>query len=485
MSPKPEGPSTDNKIYGGIGTSKSDKKVEYEFGGPIGVLALMIWSHYILFYFWYCLETNNGQMIIPTSLDSFSSHIESFWNLLTTKGVPSSTTWLSYFSFFFVQILLASFMPGLTMYGLPTAPNGVRLPYHCNGYSCYYLCMFGFIAVDYFGLFPITYLADNYGQVLVASMLIGDFTSLFWYVFGLLFASEHNGRSSFTGNIIYDFFMGTILYPRIGEVDIKMIAECRWSWTTLMMLTLSCAVKQYQTKGYVSSQMGLMVLAHWLYSNATAKGEHCIPPTWDMFHENFGWMLNFWNVCGVPFLYCYQSLYILRNQDAISSSGHSIIMPAVYVLLLVGYYVFDTANGQKASCKINLRRNTFPQLPWGYLDEPIRYIETPHGKLLVDGWYAFGRKLQYTGDIMMALSWGLACGFASTLPYFYALFFTCMIIHRQSRDEIRCGNKYGKYWKEYTDRVPNVFFPSFAFYKWLLTGKHPADQIKSDKPHSN
>lgn len=26
---------------------------EYEFGGPIGVLALMIWSHYILFYFWY------------------------------------------------------------------------------------------------------------------------------------------------------------------------------------------------------------------------------------------------------------------------------------------------------------------------------------------------------------------------------------------------------------------------------------------------
>ena len=34
---------------------------------------------------------------------------------------------------------------------------------------------------------------------------------------------------------------------------------------------------------------------------------------------------------------------------------------------------------------------------------------------------------------MMALSWGLACGFGSSLPYFYALFFTCMIIHRQIR----------------------------------------------------
>jgi hypothetical protein len=27
-------------------------KHKYEFGGPFGVLALMIWSHYILFYFW-------------------------------------------------------------------------------------------------------------------------------------------------------------------------------------------------------------------------------------------------------------------------------------------------------------------------------------------------------------------------------------------------------------------------------------------------
>ncbi len=25
---------------------------DYEFGGPVGVLALMIWSHYIVLYFW-------------------------------------------------------------------------------------------------------------------------------------------------------------------------------------------------------------------------------------------------------------------------------------------------------------------------------------------------------------------------------------------------------------------------------------------------
>lgn len=28
------------------------EKIEWEFGGPVGVLALMIWSHLNLFYFW-------------------------------------------------------------------------------------------------------------------------------------------------------------------------------------------------------------------------------------------------------------------------------------------------------------------------------------------------------------------------------------------------------------------------------------------------
>jgi len=43
-------------------------------------------------------------------------------------------------------------------------------------------------------------------------------------------------------------FCGYIILNGDIQVDIKMIAECRWSWTTLMLLTLSCAVKQYETK---------------------------------------------------------------------------------------------------------------------------------------------------------------------------------------------------------------------------------------------
>ena len=68
----------------------------------------------------------------------------------------------------------------------------------------------------------------------------------------------------------------------------------------------------------------------------------------------------------------------------------------------------------------------------------------------------------------MALSWGLACGFDSLLAYFYVLFFTVMILHRQRRDEARCRAKYGEHWEEYVRRVPNVFVPSGSFFVMLL-----------------
>ena len=417
----------------------------------------------------YCIQKADGALVMPTSIASLTEHLSAFGELFLAKGIPSTLTWVAYFSFFVVQIVLAAVMPGMVMYGVPI-DGGKRLVYLCNGYLCYYFCIGAIFFVHYKGYYPITHLADNYGEYLVASMIIANVTSVFWYFYGIVVTPNETR----TGIAVYDFFMGTVLYPRIGIVDIKMVSECRWSWLTLFILTLSCAVKQYEQLGYVSREMGVMVLAHWLYSNATVKGEHCIPCTWDMFHERYGWMLNFWNITGVPFLYCFQSYYILKNQESISLNSPVWFVSGIYLLLVVGYYIFDTANSQKACWKMpGLKRNTFPQLAWAQLKDPIRCIRTPKGDLMVDGWYAFARKMQYTGDIMMATSWGLACGFGSFLPYFYVFFFVLMITHRQWRDEIRCKAKYGEYWDVYTKLVPNVFIPGWPFVHWMVTGEMP------------
>lgn len=176
-----------------------------------------------------------------------------------------------------------------------------------------------------------------------------------------------------TGNVIYDFFMGASLNPRLlgGRIDIKMWAETRVSWTLLFLVTCSAAAEQHAQTGRVSAPMAAMVLAHFLYGNACTKGEECIPTTWDIFQENFGWMLCFWNLAGVPFLYATQSVYILR-----ADPQHSpLYMAAVFALLLASYFLWDTANSQKNRFRMqrngtDITRVAPPQLPWGTLADP-------------------------------------------------------------------------------------------------------------------
>lgn len=113
--------------------------------------------------------------------------------------------------------------------------------------------------------------------------------------------------------------------------------------------------------------MIIMLVAHFLYSNACMKGEECVPTTWDIFYEKFGWMLIFWNISGVPYVYCFQSFYLLKNPDI----NHSPMITAlILIILLFAYYIWDSAQSQKNRFRMQLKgtyvkRYTFPQLPWG------------------------------------------------------------------------------------------------------------------------
>lgn len=55
---------------------------------------------------------------------------------------------------------------------------------------------------------------------MVTSMISGDIVALVIYMWGIV--SKRAIRMS--GNIFYDYFMGSILNPRIGILDLKMFA---------------------------------------------------------------------------------------------------------------------------------------------------------------------------------------------------------------------------------------------------------------------
>lgn len=436
-----------------------DDEVVKEFGGPIGTAFIIVFSHIWVYYIWICLEFYDAQLIYPSGISDIAPFFLRLRGHIIEKALPSLYTWQIYLGFLLLEAILANTMPGIKVKGLPVPSEGNKqFVYNCNGVYSWYVTILVVAGLHISGVFPLTEVMYNLGGLITTAMIFGDVLSVFAYVGAVVTKKTHR----MSGNIIYDFFMGAWLNPRpFGNFDLKFWGETRVAWINLWLLTASAAVTQYEETGAVSGSMIFMLFAHGLYTNACMKGEECIPTTWDVFYEKWGWMLIYWNFAGVPFFYCAQSVFIWKHNIDIPLP----LLVAIFVALFGAYYIWDTAQSQRNRFRMQLRgtykpRYAFPQLPWGTLKEPIKVLDTKCGsKLLIDGWWGKARKIHYTMDVIMGLTWGLACGFSHYLPYLYVSFFVCMIAHRYFRDVDRCRRKYGADWDRYQKAVPYAFIP--------------------------
>ena len=424
----------------------------------IGPVLVMVFSHLLMLYLFIAWRCHGGRLYYPRSIAEIPQFFAQLWSDLVQHATPSWESASVYLAFLLIQAAFAWVLPGPVVSGLPLpSEGGRRLTYRCNGLWSWYATLALVALLHVTGIYPLQRIYEHAGETMIVAMLVSNIIAVAVYV-----GAVRTGKTCrMTGNIFVDFFMGASLNPRIGSLDLKMWAETRVSWITLFLLTLGAAGHQYATYGELGTPLIFMIVAHGLYANACMKGEECIPTTWDIFHEKWGWMLVFWNLAGVPFVYAFNSMYLASRPPF----EHSwLYTAACFVLLLGAYYVWDTAQSQRNRFRMQLNgsyieRKAFPQLPWGTLENP-RYMDTAVGsKLLVDGWWAYARKIHYTADILMALSWGLICGFDHYLPFFYVTFFTIMIVHRNGRDVARCRQKYGADWDRYCERVPYVFIP--------------------------
>ncbi|CCW63083.1 unnamed protein product [Phytomonas sp. EM1] len=433
----------------------------YEFGGTLGTLGIMIFSHIIIYYFYVCVAKFEGTIIYPGHAMLNGERMDKvFLGYLVETARPTWRAFVIFWSFLLFQYILAVILPGISVKGLPLASeNGYRLTYRCNAVSAWYVLIITACILHYTKIFDLGELCRHYGEYLTAATVSADFISVWVYIAGL----KHQIRM--TPSLIYNFFMGSALNYRLpGDVDLKLFAECRNSWMLLMLLVVSCAIEQYNELGRISNNMVVIFVAQLLYVNAVQKGEECVPTTWDVFYEKFGWMLAYWNTCGVPFLYCMQALYIQKVLKGNEYSRSTVVM--MLIILMVAYYVWDVVGSQKNRFRMRrsgvpmeiIRRRTFPQLPWRYLENP-RTLKSAKGEILIDGFYRYGRKINYTSDLVMAFLWCSSCGFKSFIPFFYFFFFLTHLIHRVARDEARCHAKYGKLWDEYKSVVPYIFIP--------------------------
>ena len=85
--------------------------------------------------------------------------------------------------------------------------------------------------------------------------------------------------------------------------------------------------------------------------------------------------------------------------------------------------------------------------------------ETRTSLLLVSGYWGLARHFHYVPELVLAFLWSVPALFHHLMPYTYAIYLPCLLIHRTFRDDTKCRQKYAASWQHYCRRVPYKMVP--------------------------
>ncbi len=417
--------------------SSQRKWRKFEFGGPAGSVIMTLALPVIVYYLYYSVRFNNASLLPSDIIDYFP------FNGFIDSIIPTFTAVFLYAGWIIFQALLQAFLPGKTAQG-KTLHDGTRLDYKMNGIASFIITLLAASVLVFTRVIETSVIYDNLGALISVVIIFTYLYGIFLYLYGKLKAPD----TERSGNVLYDFFMGSSLNPRIGSFDLKFFSEARPGLILWVLINFSYAGMQYRMHGFVTIAMILVVVMQFWYILDYYLHEPAILTTMDIAYENFGFMLAFGDLAWVPFTYSLQALFLINHLHDIPVWGVILIV----AVNAAGYYIFRTVNLQKH------RFRTEPDtMIWGKKPE---CIETEKGtKLLLSGFWAWSRHFNYIGDILMALAWSLPTLFFTPVTYFYPIYFAILLIHRERRDNRHCAIKYGKDWDRYCEKVPWRIIP--------------------------
>ena len=276
-SPSTEKPKTSQHDGKAVPKFTDGESGELEFGGSLGAAALMIGFPTLMWYMWVGATFYDGRIPLPASDETWAEFGRHMFHLVYEGAYPTARAWAIYWTFFIFEMVMYCYMPGVLTYGRPLRhEGGKKLPYYCSAYTSFYATIILAAVLHVTGLFPLYTLIDEFGSIMSVAILSGFLNSFLVYAQAMIRGRTHR----LTGHVVYDFFMGVELNPRIGILDFKMFYEVRIPWFILFFISCAVAARQYETYGYVSGEAAFLVMAHFLYANACAKGEELIITTW-------------------------------------------------------------------------------------------------------------------------------------------------------------------------------------------------------------
>jgi 7-dehydrocholesterol reductase len=208
------------------------------------------------------------------------------------------------------ELALMRLIPGKLFKG-PITPEGNTPIYKANGIACFLITYLTFYLLSFkLKLFSPTIIYDNLGGLLGALCIFSFFFCIFLYIKGIYFPSSSDNGT--TGNVIFDFYWGTELYPRIFGWDIKMFTNCRFGMMGWGLILLSCAAKQHELYG-ISDGMIVCVALQLIYITKFFIWETGYLGSLDIMHDRAGFYICWGVLSWIPCVYTSPGLYLVHH----------------------------------------------------------------------------------------------------------------------------------------------------------------------------
>lgn len=414
---------------------------------------IMFTSPILVITYWVALSSFGGSLLETVST-AYNLGLVGFLSRYAPR--PDSTTALYYSAWLLFQALLYRFLPSKFNYGQLT-PAGHLLGYKTNGLLAWIITHALYVSSVALGYLDPAVIAVHWEGLLFAANVAGFILTTVAYIKALV-APDHPTDRKFSGSVVYDYYMGIELNPRIGKYfDFKLYTNGRPGIVAWTLIDLSFIAYQYQRFGFITNSILVSTILHTIYVVDFFYNEDWYLRTIDISHDHFGFYLAWGSLVWLPSIYTLQTQYLARN--SVSASNFQ----ALFFLAtgISGYLLFRSVNHQKDI----VRRTNGECMVWGKKAEVMQVkYQTKDGKehnsiLLCSGWWGLSRHTNYMGDLILSYSMCAVCGLEHFLPWTYAIFMTVLLIHRCWRDEERLSQKYGKGWDNYCKRVKWVMIP--------------------------
>lgn len=236
--------------------------------------------------------------------------------------------WKLILSFMVLQLILMRVIPGPVFKGVATATGHIP-EYIENGVPCYLITVATVLSLQWIGAFDFSIVHDKMGELISAMNVFSLGFCVMLSFKGIYFPSTRDCGS--TGNVVFDIFWGTELYPRILGWDLKEFTNCRFGMMFWQVGILCYAIKQYQTIGFLSGSMLVSVFVQSVYVFKFFWWETGYFNSMDIQHDRAGYMLCWGCMVWVPSVYTLHTFFL---------ASHPVMLSLPATLLYIGFGLY-------------------------------------------------------------------------------------------------------------------------------------------------